>query len=576
MVLTLALTAAVYSSSFSNGFLSWDDPVNVTGNTAIRSFTPAHLRAFFTQPLLGVYSPLVYLSYALDYRLGDLKPGMYHATNLALHLVCVSFVFAITRRLTGRAWAALLMAALFAVHPANVAAVTPISVRSSLLYAAFYLGAYLSYLSYPSYLSYRSYLLTFILFLCAALSKPAAVVFPVLMLLTDVYRDRQLSRQVWLEKVPFVLASIVIGGLALTFRTDMATGSPLETSLLERVSLAAYQLGFYAVHAVFPLSLSTYYPYPERTGGALPAATWLAPIVLVIAGWLIIRARQHRWLAFGVLFFVLHLALVLKLVPLGAEFTADRYLYLPLAGVCVLAVEFGARLSLRAQRALTLLALVLAAVWSVQSWRYSTAWRDDMTFYSRIIDRYPQAAVAYANRAATRLQLSDIDGAWRDSSEAIRLDSTNVQGFFNRATAEVLQGRVRDALADADRAIALDPRQPASFALRAQIRLSMQDFAGARDDAGKAIELAPDADDVFKPLAARGMARAMLGDGPGALTDLDRAIAVHPQEPALFFNRGQVRLALNDIAGGCADLRVAVAGGRDDAAQLARQRCAGR
>jgi Flp pilus assembly protein TadD len=324
------------------------------------------------------------------------------------------------------------------------------------------------------------------------------------------------------------------------------------------------------------LNLSTYYPYPERTGDALPPAVWLAPFVLAIATWLVVRARRHRWLVFGVLFFVLHLALVLKLIPLGAEFTADRYLYVPLAGVAVLAVEFASRLSPKVQRAVVALALVTVAAWSVQSWRRQAAWRDDMTFYTRIIEQYPQAAVAHANRAATRLQLSDVDGAWQDSTEAIRLDPTNVQGFFNRATAEVINGRARDALADADRAIALDPRLPASFALRAQIRLSSQDFAGARDDATKAIDLAPEDDEVFKPLVTRGMARMMLGDGPGALADLDRAIAQRPQEPALFFNRGQVRLALDDLAGGCSDLRVAAGAGREDAARLTHEKCQGR
>src|SRR6185436_3700729 len=139
--------------------------------------------------------------------------------------------------------------------------------------------------------------------------------------------------------------------------------------------------------------------------------------------------------------------------------------------------------------------------------------------------------------------------------------------------AEVLQGRVRDALEDANRAITLDPKLPASYALRAQIHLSTQNYSAARDDAARAIELAPNADDVFKPLVTRGMARAMLGDGPGALTDLDRAILVHPQEPALFYNRAQVRLSVGDVPGGCADLRAAAAGGRNDAAAMVLRMC---
>lgn len=569
LTLVLALAAGVYSSSFSNNLLNWDDAVNVTGNAAIRGFTWTNLRAWFTQPLLGVYSPIVYLSYAVDYRIGELSPATYHATNLALHLAGVVLTFAIVRRLTNRRWAAILVAALFAVHPANVAAVTPISVRSSLLYACFYLSAYLSYLSSRSYLS-------FLFFFLSSLSKPAAVVFPVLMLLTDYYRNRPLTWPAWREKIPFVVVSVAIGTMALVFRTDMATGSPLQTSLLERLALAAYQLGFYVVKAVAPIGLSAYYPYPERTAGALPLGVWLAPLMVLLVAALVSRVRfERRLLSFGLLFFVLHLALVLKLVPLGAEFTADRYLYVPLVGLAVLLAGLAGRLSPRAQRAAVAAALVVIATWSVVSYRRNADWRDDMTFYTRIIDRFPGAAVAHANRAAARLQVNDVEGAGRDSTEAIRLDSTNVQGYFNRATAEVFQGRLRDALQDATRAITLDPQLPASFALRAQIRLSTGDYAGARDDAGTAIDLAPNADDVFKPLVTRGMARMVLGDGPGALQDLDRAIAARPQEPALFFNRGQVKLAQDDVAGGCADLRAAAAGGREDAKAMLAERCKG-
>jgi tetratricopeptide (TPR) repeat protein len=347
--------------------------------------------------------------------------------------------------------------------------------------------------------------------------------------------------------------------------------------MLERLSLAAYQLGFYAVKALVPFGLSAYYPYPERTGGSLPFAVWLAPLGVLIAAGLVWRARSHRrLLAFGLLFFALHLALVLKVVPLGAEFTADRYLYVPMIGLAVLVADLAGRLPRTAQRVAIAASLALVAGWSVTSYARTAAWRDDQTFYTRIIERYPTAAVAYANRAGTRLQANDVDGALRDSTDAIRLDSSNVQAYFNRATAQMIRGQAREALADATRAIALDPRFPASFALRAQARLSTGDYASARDDAAQAIALAPAADDLFKPLVTRGMARAMLGDSRGALEDLDRAIGLNPQEPALFFNRGQVRLSNGDVAGGCADLRLAAARGRADAAALAADRCQGR
>src|SRR4029077_3168303 len=84
--------------------------------------------AFFSDPLLtsvagwtGLWSltrprPLTYLTFWLNYQIGGQDPLGYHALNLLLHLGAVLLAFECLRRLMpGRA--ALLAAALFAVHP---------------------------------------------------------------------------------------------------------------------------------------------------------------------------------------------------------------------------------------------------------------------------------------------------------------------------------------------------------------------------------------------------------------------------------------------------------------------------
>ena len=86
----LALTASVHARAFGNPFLFFDDPQNVLDNPSIRALTLPHLKIYFTTPLLGMYSPLVYLSFAVDYAIGGFDPRAYHATNLALHLTNVA------------------------------------------------------------------------------------------------------------------------------------------------------------------------------------------------------------------------------------------------------------------------------------------------------------------------------------------------------------------------------------------------------------------------------------------------------------------------------------------------------
>jgi hypothetical protein len=133
----LLLTIVVYSHSISNGFVNWDDGENVYDNIYIRELSVDNIKVYFTRALLAMYTPLVYLSYAIDYKIGGLDPHIYHATNLLLHLLNIILLFFVVRLLTQRIEIAVIVALLFAVHPLNTGAVAPVSTRSTLLYSFF-------------------------------------------------------------------------------------------------------------------------------------------------------------------------------------------------------------------------------------------------------------------------------------------------------------------------------------------------------------------------------------------------------------------------------------------------------
>jgi hypothetical protein len=148
------------------------------------------------------------------------------------------------------------------VHPANVAAVTPISVRSSLLYSALYLAAYRIYLCISTGRRFARLGLAFVLFVASGLSKSAAAVFPLLMILTDWYRYRPFTRAVIVEKLPFLAVAVGLGGMTLALRHDVALGDPVQATWLDTrgpraVSARALRLhGHRACRPVAVLSVS--------------------------------------------------------------------------------------------------------------------------------------------------------------------------------------------------------------------------------------------------------------------------------------------------------------------------------
>jgi hypothetical protein len=78
--LSLAIVAAVFLCFFPalrSGFVSWDDPMNLTDNAAYRGLSATHLRWMFTTTHGGQYKPLTWLTSASTTRSGRrTRPGI--------------------------------------------------------------------------------------------------------------------------------------------------------------------------------------------------------------------------------------------------------------------------------------------------------------------------------------------------------------------------------------------------------------------------------------------------------------------------------------------------------------------
>ena len=84
------LTFAVFLPALFNGFVEWDDQINLTENLEYRGLGKAQLRYFFTTVLMGHYIPLTWLTFGLDYVLWGMNPVGYHLSSLLIY--CASVV----------------------------------------------------------------------------------------------------------------------------------------------------------------------------------------------------------------------------------------------------------------------------------------------------------------------------------------------------------------------------------------------------------------------------------------------------------------------------------------------------
>src|SRR6266850_2866730 len=240
--LVALITFVVFSPALRNGFVNWDDFETIVENQNFRGFTWSHLRWMFTTFHLGHYQPLSWLTFSLDYLLWGVEPFGYHLTNILLHSANALLFYFVTRRLLAIAapisnavvlhLAAGFSALIFAIHPLRVESVAWATERRDVLSGFFLLLTVLSYLKAVGPEMSRTgwgrwIAVSAVLYVLSLLSKASGMTLPLVLVVLDVYPLRRLGggvgkwfgggvRRVWLEKLPFFIAAVATGAVALT------------------------------------------------------------------------------------------------------------------------------------------------------------------------------------------------------------------------------------------------------------------------------------------------------------------------------------------------------------------------
>jgi tetratricopeptide (TPR) repeat protein len=94
--------------------------------------------------------------------------------------------------------------------------------------------------------------------------------------------------------------------------------------------------------------------------------------------------------------------------------------------------------------------------------------------------------------------------------------------------------------------------------LQANTKYQKKDYQGAIADYDQAICLAPKHPHIAEAYHHRGMARYILGDKPGAITDFDQALRHDPNQAKTYNGRGLARHTLGDRPGAIADFDQAI------------------
>jgi hypothetical protein len=450
-----AIAALVYAQTLGHGAV-YDDPAAL--ETA-------------RQPIVDLLTHrfgLTHLSIRLDEVVCGWMP-CFHLTNIVLHAACSALAALLALNLTGRPWVALLTGALFAVHPVHVEVVASIENRKDMLAMLFGATSVLLYRSRAAW-GYAGSLVALLLALSA--KDAAAIGIVGLLPLVGLLPGEGVP---WSERVattvrrlvPLVAVGVVMtawygGNLAAKFRSESVafTTDGACSTYGEVLATSAAAVPEVARLLVFPKRLSA--DYPTRPQRGLTTAPVLAGVAIVLTSlgmalWLAPRAPVA---AFAIAWIAITYLPVSNVVPLTAYFVAERYLYVPSFGICLLAAIALDALGRRRALALGAAAAILLAG-AIRSRVRVRDWRDDVTLWTAALRLFPDGS-ARIHSELGRVLAEDgrVDEALPHLEAALALEPMRPEAHGHLGFALLNAGRAREALPHFRRALELWPENP--------------------------------------------------------------------------------------------------------------------
>lgn len=392
------------------------------------------------------YRPLCILSFRVNAYWSGLEPLYFHAVNVLLHAVVSALLgYICSTAVFQDRTQALASALLFAVHPVHTEAVAGIVGRADVMSCLLFLLAFLCYIRsvegnppphcFPGTSSPLLLLLSLFLGTCAMLVKETGVtvfggcvVYDLQILCLRRFlraSSSEHTKNMWDVAAPFLKRALLVSChviVVLGYRIYIMGGSmPLFSEqdnpasfspyLLSRFLTFSYLLAFNALLLLGPITLC----YDWQVGSIpLVHSIWdirnVSTLVLVAVLFCLVlhcltgtKRTGHREVVVGLLF------LIFPFIPASNLFfrvgfvVAERVLYMPSMGFCILCVHglkrLSSRVGPRGSSAVTICFLLLLVLFSWKSVSQSECWRSRESLFRSGVQTLPHNAKVHYNYA---------------------------------------------------------------------------------------------------------------------------------------------------------------------------------
>lgn len=466
--LILLATALVFMPATGFEFVNLDDNINIYSNENVTNPSFANILDFWKGPYQNLYAPLTYTFWALQAKASALltlstdglpDPLIFHTVNILVHLVTTSVIFAIMRFLVKDLRAATLGTLLFAIHPVQVQPVVWVTGFKDVLCGMWSALAVWQYLLYTKTGKTKKrgghYAVATICFSLALLSKPSAVVLPLVVgaiafLLLD-RKPLSLAR----ELLPWLILSLP--QILLSRQAQSVAAQQLFLpSLREKFLVAGDAITFYIGKLIFPFALTVDYGRTPQfvLGQSWIYVTGLLPYLMAI---ILVWKMRSRWWLTVVIIFVIFLTPVLGFVAFDFQYmstVANRYLYLAILGPVIGISHW---LACQREKLIITFSLGVVALMGIKSAVQVQTWRDSRTLYQHTIEINPRSWVAYSNLGRFMIQQGEIEEATSYFHMAVAANPNSAKAHFNLGAQYLALNQPEKAIGQFRKAVELEP-----------------------------------------------------------------------------------------------------------------------
>jgi protein O-mannosyl-transferase len=298
----------------------------------------------------NLYRPLSMVMFAVEWQLYPNTPSVSHLVNVVFFALTCSLLLIVLRKLFIKyhPLLALFTCLLWMAHPVHTEVVANIKSRDEIMSVFFLLLAILGFLEFLNKGKIAYLLGAIFAYLLGFFSKEGIITFLVIFPLIGWYYTPAGMKKNLLASATFILPALVyilVRHVILSTYGKPSLSMPVPDNLLvaapdivTRWATAVLIMGKYMALLLIPHQLVSDYSYNQ-----IPIVGWSNPLVLLSflvyaagIGFLILKIRSKSPAVLGIFWFLVTMSIYSNLIMLIGSSFAERFLYLPSLGFCIL------------------------------------------------------------------------------------------------------------------------------------------------------------------------------------------------------------------------------------------------